>query len=286
MTDDPAFNLDDYLARVGFDGEREAALSTLEALHVAHLGRIPFENVDVYLGRPGSLDLGSLQARMVRARRGGYCFEQNTLFAAALRSLGFQVATLEARVRPEGATATLPRTHMLLRVSADGRGWLADVGFGGDGPLLPVPLDGALQEQPDGAYRVEQEDDGVHVLTVRRNGRWRDLYAFTLAPALPVDFEVAHHYTSTHPRSRFLLTLTVQRVEPQRRRSLRGLSYTEHTGGTQTTWEISREELPALLRDGFGLDLADDVVRVLLDRIASERNDPARGGAPAPGGTS
>jgi N-hydroxyarylamine O-acetyltransferase len=97
------FDLPAYLKRIGYDAVPAHDLSTLEALHVKHLDRIPFENIDVFLGRPGGIDLDALQTKIVRRGRGGYCFEQNTLFAAALRALGFRIHTLEARVRPPGA---------------------------------------------------------------------------------------------------------------------------------------------------------------------------------------
>jgi N-hydroxyarylamine O-acetyltransferase len=253
-----------YLERVGFSGTPAPDLATLQGLHVAHLDRIPFENLDVRLGRPVLLDLAALQAKLVAARRGGYCFEQNTLFAAALRSFGFEVETLEARVRPPGATTPTPRTHMLLRTEIGGRAWLADVGFGGDGPLLPVPLDGEPSEQPDGLYRVDQESDGTRVLRLLRDGSSRDLYAFGLSPALPIDFEVANHYTSSHPRSPFVRTLTVQRSTSDQRHILRGRSYTVRMAGVETAREIADTELPSLLRTRFRLDVPDeDALRAL-----------------------
>jgi len=252
------FDRDAYLNRIGFRGTATPELDTLRRLHVAHLGRIPFENIDVRLGRPISLDLGALQLKLVAAHRGGYCFEQNTLLAAGLRAIGFTVETLEARVRPPGSASPTPRTHMLLRVVVDGRAWLADVGFGGDGPLLPVPLDGAASEQPDGTYRVDPEPDGTRVLRLLRDGSSRDLYVFGLAPALPVDFEVANHFTSTHPRSPFVRTLTVQRSTPGERWILRGRTLTVRSAGGETVREISDAELPALLRNRFGLEVSDD----------------------------
>jgi len=144
----PDFDLPAYLKRIGCDVVTARDLSALQDLHARHLERIPFENIDVFLGRPGTLELDTLQRKLVHEARGGYCFEQNGLFAAALRALGFSVHTLGARVRPPGATAPLPRTHMLLRVDLDGRGFAADVGFGGDGPLLPVALDGRSESMP------------------------------------------------------------------------------------------------------------------------------------------
>jgi N-hydroxyarylamine O-acetyltransferase len=260
----PRFALDAYLARVGWSGAAAPDLATLRGLHAAHAGRIPFENLDVRLGRPVGLDLESLQEKLVRRRRGGYCFEQNTLFAAALRTIGFQVETLEARVRPPGATAPLPRTHMVLRVEAKGRSWLADVGFGGDGPAYPVPLDGETSEQLGGAYAVAPEPGDVHVLRWCPERDRRDLYAFTLVPALPVDFEVAHHFTSTHPRSPFVTTLTVQRTTPEVRQVLRGRTYTEQDGQRQIQQELSDAEVIELVTQVFGLDVPEeDVYRAL-----------------------
>ncbi|HSH75845.1 MAG TPA: arylamine N-acetyltransferase [Longimicrobiales bacterium] len=257
-------DLDAYLARIGYAGPIGPTRETLEALHLAHVCRVPFENIDVRLRRPIGLDLESLQAKLVRGNRGGYCFEQNTLFAAALRAVGFEVATLEARVRPPGATTVLPRTHMTLEVRVDGREHLADVGFGADGPLLPVPLNGTPSEQPDARYRLAREGSAVRVLQRLWRGAWRDLYAFSRVPALPVDFEVANHFTSTHPDSAFVGTLTVQRSGPAGRHILRGRTYAVRDGDVETTRVIGPEELTSLLRDIFGVDLSDEDARIAL----------------------
>jgi N-hydroxyarylamine O-acetyltransferase len=238
--------------------------ATLAALHAAHLEAVPFENLDQRLGRPVGLDLASLEDKIVRRRRGGYCFEQNTLFAAVLRALGFAVDTLEARVRPPGATATLPRTHMVLRVRVGGDDWLADVGFGGDGPLLPVPFRGVVSEQGDERYAIAEEDGGALVLRGTIAGEWRDLYAFRPEPALPVDFEVAHHFTATHPRSVFRNVLTVQRTTRRARHRLRGRSY-ERTGGvTERRADLGDEEVHDLVVGPLGLDVPIEDVRAAL----------------------
>lgn len=252
------FDVAAYVGRIGMSADLPPGKALLDALHQAHLASIPFENIDVCLRRPIRLDLESLQAKLVHRRRGGYCFEHNTLFAAALRAMRFAVATLEARVRPPGATHPLPRTHMTLSVRIRDREYLADVGFGGSGPLLPVPLDGTIAEQPGGAYTVQREESGVLVLQHRWRGEWRDLYAFTSTPALPVDFEVANHFTSTHPSSPFVNTLTVQRSEPAGRYVLRGRIYTVRVGERETVRRMGDEEIPALLRDQFGLDISDE----------------------------
>ena len=138
---DTMIDLEAYLRRIGVSDELGPDLASLEAVHIAHLEAIPFENLDVRLGRPIRLDPESLHAKLIARRRGGYCFEQNGLFASALRSIGFRVETLEARVRPRDGTGPYPRTHMALRVSVGDGDYLADVGFGAFGPLLPVPLD-------------------------------------------------------------------------------------------------------------------------------------------------
>ncbi len=135
----PALDLAAYLQRVGYGGSLDPTLETLRALHLAHTSAIPFENLDIPLGRGISLELADLQAKLVASRRGGYCFEQNALFAAVLESLGFKLLRLAARVR-FGATEIRPRTHMLLEVEVDNEPWLADVGFGCAGLRFPIAM--------------------------------------------------------------------------------------------------------------------------------------------------
>ncbi len=221
-TSESRFEREPYLHRIRYTGPTDATAAVLAGLHQAHVGAIPFENIDVIRGRPIRLDLASLQGKLVAAGRGGYCFEQNGLFRAALEDLGFPVLPLAARVRVNGRFN--PRTHMLMLVDAESDRWLTDVGFGGDGPLRPVPFGGERESiQGPWTFRVHEESTGLFVLQVLtpRDPDWRDLYAFTLEPQHLVDYEMANHYTSTHPQSRFRQTLTAQRTTPRARFTLR-----------------------------------------------------------------
>ncbi|HEV8554044.1 MAG TPA: arylamine N-acetyltransferase [Casimicrobiaceae bacterium] len=246
-------DLDAYLRRIGYGGTLAPTLPALQALHLAHATHIPFENLDILLGRSIRLDLESLQAKLVAGGRGGYCFEQNTLLAAVLRAMGFDVTLLAARVR-FGANRVLPRTHMTLSVRIDNTAWLADVGFGAAGLLLPIRFgDGAEVRQFAWTYRLAEEA-GQWVLQSQRDGAWVDLYAFTLEPQLAVDFEVANHYVSTHPQSRFVQSLTAQRIEPEARHTLVNRDYSVDRG-TETRRQTvgDDEELLELLAGTFGL---------------------------------
>jgi len=248
----PVFDLDAYLARIGYTGHRTPTTAVLEGLHLAHATHIPFENLDILLGKPIRLDLDSLQAKLIQGHRGGYCFEQNTLFAAALEQVGFRVTRLAARVRA-GAT------HMLLGVEAEGTAWLADVGFGGDGLLKPLPLvAGPECHQYRWTYRLAHEHDLWVLQSLEAEG-WQDLYAFTLEPHYDVDFEMANHYTSTYPDSVFVKTLTVQLPTPECRHILRGRELTTIRGQETTKRIIENEDaLLRVLAEVFGLNFPTD----------------------------
>jgi N-hydroxyarylamine O-acetyltransferase len=261
-------DLDAYLWRIGYDGPREPTLTVLGRVHEAHATHIPFENLDVLLGRPVHLDLTSLQHKLVRAGRGGYCFEHNTLLAAALEALGFHVTRLAARVRL-GAARVSPRTHMLLEVAAAGEPWLADVGFGGTGPLRPLPLTaGRVVEHGRWAHRLTEEA-GTWVLQLRRPEGWFDLYAFTREPQYPVDFEVANHYTSTYPASFFRHQVLAQRLSPEERVTLYGRDLTVECDGELRTRTIAdADDLRQTLAAVFGLEVPADIALPLPDAAA------------------
>ncbi|MEW9550886.1 arylamine N-acetyltransferase [Nonomuraea sp. NPDC050783] len=245
-------DLDAYLARIGYDGPRVPTAATLRAVHRAHVQAIPFENLDVLLGRDIALDLGSLQDKLVTGGRGGYCHEHNLLFAAALERLGFPVTRHLARIR--FGRRHLPRTHATLTVAADGRTWLADVGFGGDGLVEPMPLeDGATLEAGPWKWRLGRDDDHWVLHTPDA-----ELYAFRPGePHLPSDFEVANFYVSRFPHSPFRHHLLVQRTTPHAR--LRIEDHLPLTGA---------EELRATLRDTFGIEFGPDDAAALLPRTA------------------
>jgi N-hydroxyarylamine O-acetyltransferase len=246
-------DLDPYLARTGYRGPRESTLPVLTGLHAAHLAAIPFENLDILLGRKVALDLPALQAKLVAGRRGGYCFEHNTLFQAVLSAFGFRVTPLAARVL--GGGIVRPRTHMLLRVDLAEGPYLADVGFGGDGFVHPIPLAAGVETRVGSMAHRLRPDGEAWVLEGRADGgEWGDLYVFTLEPQLPVDYEMANHYTSTHPASRFVQTLTAQRTTAARRSVLRNRDLAVSEDGATTTSTVrDPEELVAVLDREFGL---------------------------------
>jgi len=246
-------NLTAYLKRIGLSTRPDADLEGLRALHLAHATQIPFENLDIQMGLPIQLDLASLQEKLVLRKRGGYCFEQNTLFHAVLTEIGFDVIACEARVRL-GTPSILPRTHMMLLATLEGTPWLCDVGFGGEGLLRPVCLDGVPCPQFENTYRVLQEG-ALRVLQSLHGDTWEDLYAFLPEPRYPVDFELANHYTSTHPDSRFVKTLTAQLPGPQVRRILRDRTYIEIRGGQSETCELAASDVIPMLRTTFGIEV-------------------------------
>lgn len=211
-------NLAAYFDRIGYAGSRDASLATLRALHLQHVGAIPFENLDVLLGRGIRMDLESVEQKLVRDRRGGYCFEQNTLFAAVLRELGFHVTAFLARVRwnvpPENRT---PLTHMILRVEVDGRPWLADVGFGSIGLSGPLALD-TMEEQatPHEPRRLVRDGDRI-IHQVRINDTWGDVYEFRLEEPAAFDFEMGNWFSCSHPKAHFMNALVVARCQRERR---------------------------------------------------------------------
>ena len=247
-----------YFRRIGYDGPSAPTLETLQAIHALHPVAIPFENLDPLSRRPVLLDLDSIAAKLVHARRGGYCFEQNLLLRAVLQRLGFRVTALNARVRwgqPAEAPETA-RSHMLLRVDLDDRPYLVDVGFGGY--LLPAPLrmePGLEQPNAHGVVRLVGED-GSLILQAALAAGWQDLYRFTQEPALDVDYEAANWFTSTHPRSLFLKNLLAQRLTPEGRLTLFNKRLTRRAAaGTheESTLESSGE-LGDVLERLFGLE--------------------------------
>ncbi|MDB5358719.1 MAG: arylamine N-acetyltransferase [Rhodospirillales bacterium] len=242
-----ALDLDAYLARLGRDRPLALDAACLADLHEAHLAAIPFENLDILLGRPIRLDLASVQAKLVEGRRGGYCFEHATLFKAVLERVGFSCRLLAARVRMRTPPGVLrPRTHFLLEVDTPQGQYLADVGFGGDGPLQPMPLlPGLISHLPGSAHRLRHES-GLWVLESDLGDGWNDLYAFTLEPHHPIDMEVANHYVSTHLDSPFRATPTVQRIRRNRRAILRDRTLEIRSCGETERREIETDE--ALLR--------------------------------------
>lgn len=263
MTDSSEFDLPAYLERIAYRGQLQPSLAVLSALHLAHATHIPFENLDILQGRGIRLDLGSLQAKLIAAGRGGYCFEQNLLFAAGLEALGFAVLPLAARVRYR-SQRILPRTHMLLLVEADGGRWLCDVGFGAEGLLLPVPF-GTGEEVRHYLWRYRiVEDNGLWLLQSLHQDKWQDpgwqdpgwqdLYAFSLEPQQFADYEMANHYVSTHPDSRFVQTLTVQLPTPEGRYLLRNRELICDRGADiESRLLADDDELLAVLDEIFGL---------------------------------
>jgi N-hydroxyarylamine O-acetyltransferase len=246
---------DDYLHRIGQPSPAEASVETLRRLHLAHRETFLFENLTIQTGGRISVALPDLERKFLDQGQGGYCFEHNTLFAAALREAGFATTTLLGRVR-RGPPEQWARTHMVMRVPIGGEPWLADVGFGSIGLTEPIPLrDGATTEQGGFTYRLRRQT-GLWILSVRdADGVESDLYEFSDDPQTPMDVEVANHYTSTHPDSIFRRSLTIQRTGRDGRTILRGEVLTRLRAGRMVERPFPRERLREIAHEEFAIEL-------------------------------
>lgn len=273
---DQPVNLEAYFDRLGYAGPREVSLRTLGVLHALHPAAIPFENLDPLLGRRVHLDLDSVQRKLLVGQRGGYCYEQNGLFAAVLGALGFRLTTLAARVVYGRLNpANTRRSHMLLKIDMPEGTYLADVGFGGQSPSAPLRLDTTVEQPtPHGLYRISRMGESFELMA-QMDGEWRALYRFTLEEQTAEDHEMANWYVSTHPDSEFRTQLYVARHPEGRRLTLLGNQFTirENDGTTKTRVLGSAEEIANVLEQDFRIRLPQprDELLSVLARAASQK---------------
>jgi len=196
-----------YLRRIACDRPVKPDLATLARLHGAHMRQVPFENLDIHLGRPIDLEPERLFTKIVEDRRGGFCYELNGLFAWLLTAIGFRVTLLSARVASPDGTFSPEFDHLTLRVDqpapGDATSWIADVGFG-DSFLEPLPLaPGRVTGERTGAYRLDASGDTLCLVRCGSDGVWRPQYAFTLQAHGIGDFHDRCVFQQHSPDSHF-----------------------------------------------------------------------------------
>jgi N-hydroxyarylamine O-acetyltransferase len=278
--DTAALDLDAYLSRVGHRGPVSPRLDVLQELALRHPLAIPFENLSPLLGRPVPLDIASLQQKLLRDGRGGWCFEQNVLLGTALAAIGFDVAGLAARVMwnlPAGVT--MPRSHMVLRVSVEGQVLIVDAGFGGLTLTGPLRLEADVEQAtPHERFRLVRAADEYFVVEARVRDEWKALYRFDLQSHAIADYEVTSWYLSTSPKSHFLTTLVAARAKTDRRLALRNTDFAiHHQGGyTERHALLTAKALRATLEGEFGINVpSGSDVDAVFDRIVKSAAVPS-----------
>lgn len=257
-----AFDLDAYCARINYKSSREVSAQTLRALHFAHVHNVPFENLDIHLGKPLSLEPADLFSKIVTHKRGGYCYEVNSFFTMILRAFGFQVQGLLARVLYSFSDFR-PRSHQLLLVTVDNESWIADVGFGSCCLREPLRLtQGVVYEQGPDSFRLRAEPGPTYILEAFLTGRWQDLYAFTLEPFELVDYEPFNYWNSTSPHVRWTQQKVCTIPTKDGRIVAVDREFKIHTrGNTQTMLAKSHEEYLQLLHNYFGLEITGAFIK-------------------------
>src|SRR2546426_11979216 len=173
--------VDAYLKRIGYAGPLKPNSNLLRNLHRAHLFAVPFENLDISFGLKIICDEDAFLRKIIERHRGGFCYELNGAFAALLRSLGFQVSLLSARVPREDGSLSPEFDHLTLRVDLE-EPWLADVGFG-DSFMEPLRLKTGIEQEQDGRrFRIVDFGESLHVERAESGGWWKTEYSFTLKP--------------------------------------------------------------------------------------------------------
>jgi len=264
-----SFDQKAWLCRIGYSGSTEPTLTTLNKLIFAHSHAIAYESLDIMLGRTPKLDIASLQRKMISGGRGGYCLEQNMLFRQGLRSLGYDVTSLQGRVvRRMAIDAPRPAIHMLLQVNLPEGPYLADVGFGNLAPTSALLLrEGTEQETPHEPMRFI-DVGGELTLQARLRSDWEHIYRVIPYPRYDGEYEIANWYTGTHPDAPYQSNIIAARPGPDRTRIT---MFNRRVTVRHATGEADRRQLEyeadfrTVLRDEFGLNMTDDEISTCID---------------------
>ena len=251
--------LKQYLDRIKYSRPVSPDVQTLHGLQRSHLQHVPFENLDIGLGRPIRLEENALWDKIVIQGRGGFCYELNGLFARLLQEIGFEVTHLNARVYNRAGELGIDFDHLALLVQVPGQDerWLADVGFG-DSFGEPLSLkESDIQEQGLRAYRVERLMNGYAIWQRNYDVSWEQHYFFDLQPhRFPEEYLSACHHHQTSPRSSFTWSSIISRATPEGRVSLEDGWLILTRNGLRTERAVtSRDQYSALLKQYFGITL-------------------------------
>ena len=264
--------LDKYFERIGYSGSAVANLQTLREIHLLHLQRIPYENIDVFCLQGVKLDADSLACKILQRRRGGYCFEQNGLFLTALTALGYKVTPNLARVH-RNRPAPGGRTHHINLVELDGETWICDVGFGGSAFRCPLKLQADVEvEQMGELFRLRRSDEHGFYLEKSIGQGWEPQYTFKIDPALPIDMAMGNFYTSQSADHVFLNAVVGTRMTERGR-----ITLSDHTfkvfdlveGTLQRETVTDFEAYVAKLRELLGVELNAAERARLKDRFGT-----------------
>lgn len=244
-----------YLKRINYGGSLTPNAETLRLLHRAHMFAVPFENLDIHIKRPISLDVGDIYAKLVTRKRGGFCYEQNGLFASILREMGYRVEIMEARVNDGEGNFKTPFDHMTLMVHLEER-WLADVGFG-DSFIEPLRLDVTEPQMVNGkSYRLKHDGAIGYYETYSEKPGWQVAFRFDMTPHQINDFTGGCQYQQTSPNSHFTQKRVCSMATPDGRITLSDLTFIQTINGERQERDLQDEaEFTAMLKSQFDVVL-------------------------------
>jgi N-hydroxyarylamine O-acetyltransferase len=274
-SDSMSLSLSNYLARIGFEGEPHADLETLRRIHRLHLEAIPYENLDVQLGRTVGFDVDAIYRKLVLSPRGGWCYEMNGLMAWALERIGFNVTRLAGAVVRDKVGDESIGAHLALCVQLEAP-YLVDVGFG-DGLIEPTPIKVGSVRQDEFDFRLEPVD-----------GSWWRFHNQPHGGAPSFDFQVAEapkerlerrcEWLQSAPESPFVQNAVCQRYRKGELAALRGRSIKIVRGIEVEKRTIdSIQEYASVLGDVFGIELPAGDLRRLWEKVVARHEIWARG---------
>ncbi|ULT25269.1 arylamine N-acetyltransferase [Sphingobacterium sp. E70] len=257
-----------YLERIAISEGISGDLETLKKLTQAHPKHITFENIDSFTGIVPAIDTADIFQKLVTEKRGGYCYEQNSLFKEVLQTLGFNMKMHLARVlwsSKDGSETA--RTHMLLTTDIEGKKYLVDVGFGSMTLTAPIVFN-SEQETPNGRFRLISLDDNFYRLDVFKN-EWLPIYKFTLEEVQVSDVDMANWYVATGPSSMFNKFLMITRVDEHARYALfnKEFNIRDNKGGKESSEITNEKELQSVLINYFKLDLPASILTTTYAKL-------------------
>lgn len=244
--------------RIRYRGSMLPDEELLADLHEHTIAQIPFENLDIQMGRQVSLRLDDIFDKIVSRGRGGYCYEINGLLQYVLRTIGVLVEPRAARTRFRSDGANYAKTHMLLVATCENVRWIVDAGFGAFGLTSPVPfVTGRVHARGEERYKLTQLSTSVYALQVLLRGEWSTLYDVVDVPCYPADFEVMNFFQANSPDSRFRSRAVVAKVRPFERTLLvdNVLKRLRNSGNDEIRHISDAAIYDATLKSEFGIDL-------------------------------